>query len=65
MLSLIDFQYDQICDVPPLFPLEERLNNRSYPSVVRAWDDVVGQDHLSQIEKGMLHDLWFDPAFSL
>ena len=63
MLSLIDFQYDQICDVPPLFPLEERLNNRSYPSVVRAWDDVVGQNHLSQIEKGMLHDLWFDPAF--
>ena len=61
MLSLTDFRYDQVCDIPPLFPLEERLNNRSYPSVVRAWDDVVGQDHLSPIERGMLHDLWFNP----
>ena len=63
MLSLTVFRFDEVCDIPPLFPLEERLNNRSYPSVVRAWDDVVGQNHLSQIEKGMLHDLWFDPAF--
>ena len=62
MLSLTDFRYDEVCDTPPLFPLEERLNNRSYPSVVRAWDDVVGQDHLSPIERGMLHDLWFNPA---
>lgn len=62
MLSLTDFRYDQVCDIPPLFPLEERLNNRSYPSIVRAWDDVVGQDHLSPLERGMLHDLWFNPA---
>ncbi len=61
-LSLTDFRYDQVCDIPPLFPLEERLNNRSYPSIVRAWDDVVGQDRLSPIERGMLHDLWFNPA---
>ena len=65
MLSLIDFRYDQVCDTPPLFPLEERLNNRSFPSVVRAWDDVVGQNHLSPIERGMLHDLWFSPDFEL
>ncbi len=65
MLSLTDFRYDEVCDFPPLFPLEERLNNRSYPSVVRAWDDVVGQDHLSPIERGMLHDLWFSPGFKL
>ena len=65
MLSLIDFRYDQVCDTPPLFPLEERLNNRSFPSVVRAWDDVVGQNHLSPVERGMLHDLWFSPNFEI
>lgn len=62
MLSLTDFRYDQVCEIPPLFPLEERLNNRSYPSVVRVFDDVLEQDHLTPLERGMLHDLWFNPA---
>ena len=64
-LNLTEFRYDEVCDVPPLFPLEDRINNRSYPSVFMAWDDVVGQDHLSPLERGMLHDLWFSPDFGV
>ena len=41
-LSLIDFFYDQTCDMPPL-PLEPRLANRDYPNVAGAnW--IFGQD---------------------
>ena len=64
-LNLTEFRYDEVCDIPPLFPLEDRINNRSYPSVFMAWDDVVGQDHLSPLERGMLHDLWFSPDFGV
>ena len=65
VLNLSEFRYDQVCDISPLFPLEPRINNRSYPSVFRAWDDVVGQDHLSPLERGMMHDLWFSPSFGI
>ena len=64
-LNLAEFRYDEVCDIPPLFPLEDRIKHRSYPSVFRAWDDVVGQDHLSPLERGMLHDLWFSPSFGI
>ena len=64
-LNLSEFRYDQVCNISPLFPLEPRINNRSYPSVFRAWDDVVGQDHLSPLERGMMHDLWFSPSFGI
>ena len=64
-LSLTEFRYDEVCDMPPLFTLEDRMTNRSYPSVFMAWNDVVGQDHLSPLERGMLHDLWFSPDFGI
>ncbi len=41
-LSLIDFRYDQFCEMPPL-PLEPRLENRTYPSAFGAhW--IFGDD---------------------
>ena len=64
-LNPTEFRYDEVCDMPPLFPIEDRIKNRSYPSVFRAWSDVVGQDHLSPLERGMLHDLWFSPKFDI
>ena len=64
-LNPTEFRYDEVCDIPLLFPLEDRIKNRSYPSVFRAWSDVVGQDHLSPLERGMLHDLWFSPRFGI
>ena len=64
-LNLTEFRYDVVCDIPPLFPLEDRIKHRSYPSVFRAWDNVVGQDHVSELERGMWHDLWFSPSFGI
>ena len=47
-LTLSEFKYDEVCDIAPLLPsVTERINNRSYPSVVQAWNDVVGLDHLT------------------
>jgi len=48
-LSLTDFLYDQRCDMPPL-PLNPRIENRTYPSVVARWGPRNPE----------LHDLWFD-----
>ena len=64
-LNLTEFRYDVVCDIPPLFPLEDRIKHRSYPSAFRAWDNVVGQDHVPELERGMWHDLWFSPSFGI
>ena len=62
-LSLTQFVYDQACDMPPL-PLEPRLEERSFPSVVAAfggfhWGGIMNKQHLSPHERFALHDLWF------
>ena len=60
-LNLTNFRYDEVCDIEPLPPLvRERIENRSFPSVFQAWDDVVGLDHLTREQRNVLHDLhWF------
>ena len=63
-LSLIVFEYDEVCDIQLLLPpVRERIANRSFPSVVQAWDDVVGLDHFSWEQRNVLHDLHFTPTF--
>ena len=62
-LTLTDFEYDQTCDMPPL-PLQERLENRNFPSVFTAWgglgwSSVLNQPHLSDLEQMAQHDLYF------
>ena len=64
-LALTVFEYDnyQSCDMPPL-PLQERLENRSFPSVFSAWgglgwSSVINQPHLSDLEQMTQHDLYF------
>ena len=65
-LNLIDFYYDAPCDIEPLQPLvRERIENRSLPSVVQMWDDVVGLDHLTWEQRNVLHDLHSSPSFGL
>ena len=67
-LSLDRFVYDETCDMPPL-PLESRLDNRTFPSVVSAWGDawsssVLNRSHLSGLEQVSQHDLYFSyPMF--
>ena len=65
-LNLIEFKYDEICDMPPtLPPVRERIKNRNFPSVFQAWDHVLGLDHLTPDQRAALHDLHFTPWFYL
>ena len=61
-LNLVEFYYDQPCDVPPLLPpIRERIENRIFPSIFQSWDHVVGQDHLTVDQRYALHDLFWNP----
>lgn len=63
-LSLTEFHYDQVCDIALPFPsVRQRVENRSFPSIVQAWNDVVGLDHLTKEQRNVLHDLHFSPRF--
>ena len=63
-LALTEFRYDEICDIEPLLPpVRSRIENRSFPSVFQAWDDVVGLNHLTWEQRNVLHDLHFSPSF--
>ena len=65
-LNLTDFRYDEVCDIEPLQPLvKERIENRSFPSVFQAWNDVVGLDHLTREQRNVLHDLHWNAGLSL
>ena len=69
-LNLIEFEYDEVCDLAPqLPPVTERIENRSFPSVFAAWggigwSPVVNRDDLSDEEQLSLHDLHWHPSFS-
>ena len=65
-LNLTDFRYDEVCDIEPLLPLvRERIENRSFPSVFQAWNDVAGLDHLTWEQRNVLHDLHWHANFGL
>ena len=64
-LSLTDFSYDQICLIPGL-PIQDRIDNRSLPSVILAWDDGIlnrggnwWDDSISYLDRVAYHDLWW------
>ena len=62
-LTLDVFNYDQICDMPPL-PLEPRIANRGYPSIVARWSGygwppITNRPELTDAENIAKHDLWF------
>ena len=66
-LNLIEFEYDEICDIPPIAPpVRERMENRSFPSIF-AWGgshSTLGLDHLTPDQHAALHDLDFGVWFS-
>ena len=55
-LSLIHFEYDEFC-VFPGRPIQERIHNRSFPSVFRAWHGIINRPELSPEENYAYHDL--------
>ena len=55
-LSLSHFEYDEFC-VFPGRPIHERIQNRSFPSVFRAWHGIINRPELSAEENYAYHDL--------
>ena len=63
-LNLTDFSYDEVCEIPPRPPpVRERIENRSFPSIFQAWNEVVGLDHLTGDQRNVLHDLHWSAGF--
>ena len=63
-LSLTHFEYDEFC-VFPVRPIQERIQNRSYPSVFQAWEDILNRPSLSYGDRLTYHDLVWSPEFGL
>ena len=68
-LSIPDFRYDEVCLLPDL-PIQERIENRDFPSIFQPWDngirplwdDLPGLSHLSLDDRRAYHDLfWHGP----
>ena len=51
-LALTYFLYDEICELPP-FPVNERIDNRSHPSIFTPWADL-GLNWVHAPEKNLL-----------
>ena len=61
-LSLIRLVHDEACELPAL-PIQQRIKNRTFPSIFAAWVDIVlNRPQLSDEEHLALHDLhWTGP----
>ena len=59
-LSLVDYTFDSICDMPSL-SLTDRLENRTFPSIFTYWGHIVNKPHLAPdvgyTENIAMHDL--------
>ena len=60
-LSLDPLRYDEICELPYL-PVQERLQNRTFPSIFAAWRGVVNSPEPSETEHIDRHDFYWDGA---
>ena len=68
-LSLTHFTYDEICELPRV-PIQNRINNRSFPSIFTpwagiGWSSVLNRPDLSDAEHLALHDVYWSPLFGL
>ena len=69
LTKLVELYYDEVCKIPPLPPsVTERIENRSFPSIVQVWGgigwtQVLNRPDLSDEEQIALHDLYFSPTF--
>ena len=63
-LSLTHFEYDEICELAKI-PISDRIHNRSFPSVVMAWNDILNMPSFSYEDRLTHHDLFWSPEFGL
>ena len=63
-LSLTHFEHDEICELSGL-PIQERIQNRSFPAAFNAWEDILNRPSLSYETRLAHHDLVWSPEFGL
>ena len=63
-LSLATFEYDESCESSGL-PIQERLQNRHFPSIFQAWSGMLNRPALSPEVRLAHHDLFWSPEFGL
>ena len=64
-LSLVNFRYDEVCLLPDP-PIQDRIENRSLPSIVQPWHDGTKLSPLSPEDFISQHDLyWVNVPFGL
>ena len=63
-LSLTNFEYDESCEFSGL-PIQERIQNRSFPSIFNAWGGILNRSALSFEARLAHHDLFWSPEFGL
>lgn len=62
-LNLIEFEYDQPCDMPPQLPTaRERIKSRTFPSIFQPWANIVNLEHLTWEQRNVLHDLHWNAS---
>ena len=63
--KLKEFGFDSVCDLPGV-PIRERVENREYPSIFSAWENIINLPEQSWNERMAYHDLrWNSLLFSL
>lgn len=62
--NLIEFEYDQVCDIPPQLPsAKDRIESRTFPSIFQPWANIINLDHLTWEQRNVLHDLHWSVGF--
>ena len=65
-LNLTDFRYDEVCDIDPLLPsVRERIENRNFPSVFKAWGNLTELEDLTRANLDVRYGLLFSTLFNL
>ena len=67
-LSLTLLEWDEPCELPSL-PIDQRIKNRTYPSIFAAWggvgwSPVENLPHLSDREQIALHDFYWSTPYA-
>ena len=64
--KLMQFGYDETCDLERIPSISERVENREYPSIFSAWGNIINLQSLSFRERMAYHDIhWSSLLFHL
>ena len=63
-LHLAIFAHDESCESSGL-PIQERFQNRRFPSIFQAWSGILNRPALSHEARLAHHDLFWSPEFGL